>query len=160
MGALLSGSFAHLLFQGMIDGSVGSVGASGAVLGVVIMTAVLRPNARVILLFIPVTLKWLAIGLVALDLFGLMRGFQGNSGMIAHWVHLGGMAFGFLAARRGWIWLDPITGWKIKQEQRQAAQAEDENLKMDDLLAKIHREGMSSLSKRERAFLKKVSNRS
>lgn len=159
LGALLTGSVAHLLFQPFANPAVGAVGASGAVMGVMIMTAVLRPNARVILIFIPVSLKWIAIGLVCLDIFGLMEGFRGQPDMVAHWVHLGGAGFGFFAARKGWIWKDPITDWKVKQERRQVEQLQTEDLKMDDLLAKIHKEGMSSLSARERAFLKKVSNR-
>jgi len=159
LGALLAGSFAHLLFQPFDNPGIGAIGASGAVLGVLIMTAVLRPNTRVLLLFIPVSLKWIAIGLVCFDVFGLMQGLRGAPDMVAHWVHLGGAGFGFLAARKGWIWKDPISDWKVKQERRQASQIEDEDLKMDDLLGKIHKEGMSSLSSRERAFLKKVSNR-
>ena len=160
LGAVVCGSLAHIVFQPLSDPQAYAIGASGGVLGVLLMIAVLRPNTRVLLLFVPVTLKWVVIGLIAFDVFGLMQEFQGQSDQVAHWGHLGGATFGFVAARRGWIWLDPITGWKIKQEQRQAAQAQDEDLKMDDLLAKIHRDGMSSLSKRERAFLKKVSNRS
>ncbi len=158
-GALIAGSLAHLVFQPWSDPGVSAVGASGAVLGVLVMAAVLRPNQQVILIFIPISLKWLAIGVLGLDVYFLLQELGGVQDRVAHWVHLGGAAFGFVAARKGWIWKDPITDWKIKQEQRQRAQVQTDDLKMDELLAKIHKEGMSSLSKRERAFLKKVSNR-
>ena len=159
LGAVFAGSFAHLLFQPLFDPDAFAVGASGAVLGITIMMAVLRPNTRILLIFIPVTLKWLAIGIVCIDVFRLLDEMSGRADNIAHWVHLGGAAFGFVAARKGLIWKDPITGWKIKQERRRADRARDEDMRMDELLAKIHRDGMNSLSRGERAFLKRVSNR-
>lgn len=128
-------------------------------MGILIMAAVLRPHTRVLLIFIPVTLKWLVIGLVAIDVYGLLQDLKGNGGNIAHWVHLGGAAFGFLAARKGWIWLDPIEKWQSLLVARQAEREQNDELRMDDLLDKIHREGMNSLSRREKAFLKKVSSR-
>ena len=159
LGAMFAGALLHLTLQPLSDPSVGAVGASGAVLGVMIMTAVLRPQTRVIVMFVPVTLKWLAIGLIALDLIGLAKGLAGQGGMVAHWVHLGGAVFGFAAARKGWIWKDPILNWQNKQIERQASRERDDELRMDDILAKIHKEGMSSLSRSEKTFLKKVSSR-
>ncbi len=159
VGAMLVGALAHLLLQPLVNANAPAIGASGAVLGVVIATAVLRPNTTVILLFIPVTLKWLAIGIVALDVIGALQGLRGQLDGLARWVHLGGAGFGFLAARRGWVWLDPIERVQRRRERSARSKRISEDEQMDQLLAKISREGMNSLSRSEKAFLKRVSSR-
>lgn len=160
-GAMLSGALLHLA-MGLLSVGVTApaVGASGAVLGVVVGAAVLRPHARVILLLFPISLMWLAIGIVAIDAIQLASALRvGGSDGVAHWVHLGGALFGFLAARYGLIWRDPVAELERKVESRKVQRAQDDELEMDRLLEKIHREGMSALSRREREFLKRVSRR-
>jgi membrane associated rhomboid family serine protease len=64
---------------------------SGALLHLLVATAVLRPDATVFLFFFPVRLKWLAAGIVVLDAMRLLIGLKsGQSDMVAHYVHLGG----------------------------------------------------------------------
>jgi len=77
-----------------------AVGASGAVMGVLVGFAYLFPNTELMLLFppIPIKAKWLIIALVAFDLFG---GLGKASDGIAHWAHLGGAAMGFILV---YIW--------------------------------------------------------
>jgi membrane associated rhomboid family serine protease len=73
-----------------------ALGASGAVMGVVIGFAYLFPNTEFFLLFFPfpIKAKWVALGLVAMDLFG---GFNPTSDSgIAHFAHLGGALTGFI----------------------------------------------------------------
>jgi membrane associated rhomboid family serine protease len=72
-----------------------AVGASGAVMGVMVAFAYLFPNTELMLLFppIPIKAKWLILILIAFDLFG---GLGRTSDGIAHWAHLGGAAVGFL----------------------------------------------------------------
>ena len=72
-----------------------AVGASGAVMGVLVGFAYLFPNTELMLLFppIPIKAKWLILALVAFDLFG---GLGKTSDGIAHWAHLGGAAMGFI----------------------------------------------------------------
>ena len=83
------------------------LGASGAVYGVLVAFAMLYPEARMTLLFPPVTLdaKWMVIIFVGLELF---TGITGTSLGIAHFAHLGGALFGFLLIlywrKRGEIW--------------------------------------------------------
>lgn len=71
-----------------------TVGASGAVFGILLAFGMMFPNARVMLLFppIPMTAKWLVIGYGGLELF---FGVTGTASGVAHFAHLGGMAFGF-----------------------------------------------------------------
>jgi membrane associated rhomboid family serine protease len=71
------------------------VGASGAIYGVLIAFAMFFPNTRLMLLIppIPVKAKYLALALIAFDLFA---GVSGQKTGIAHFAHLGGALFGFL----------------------------------------------------------------
>ncbi|MEM7518701.1 MAG: rhomboid family intramembrane serine protease, partial [Planctomycetota bacterium] len=158
-GALLAGGLLHLFMQGILEPQSYAVGASGAALGLTITAAVLRPNAMVLLLFIPIALKWLAIGIVALDFYGLVESLRGRGGQVAHWVHLGGAAFGFIAAKKNWIWIDPIEAWQKRKQAAAVEKRQSEDKRMDELLAKISAEGMNSLSRSEKEFLKRVSSR-
>lgn len=71
-----------------------TVGASGAVYGVLMAFGVLLPNTTIyIYLLFPVKAKYLVIGVGLFELFNQVMGSQGS---IAHLAHLGGMLFGFL----------------------------------------------------------------
>lgn len=73
-----------------------AVGASGAVMGVMVAFAFLFPNTELYLMFLPIPIKakWAIIGFVALDLFGGVNPTQGDN--IAHFAHLGGALTGFI----------------------------------------------------------------
>lgn len=71
-----------------------TVGASGAIYGILGAAAILFPNVRVYLYFaIPVKLKWLVIGYAILE---LAQGIGGYATTVAHFAHLGGMLVGVL----------------------------------------------------------------
>ena len=75
-----------------------TVGASGAVYGVLLAFGMLFPNTILMLLIppIPIKTKWMVIIYGGLELFlGLTQ--PGSS--IAHFAHLGGMIFGFILIR-------------------------------------------------------------
>jgi membrane associated rhomboid family serine protease len=78
-----------------------TVGASGAVYGLIAAFAMLFPNTQLMLLFppIPIKAKWLAIGLAAIAVYQGWRDNPGDS--VAHFAHLGGMLFGFIIVK---IW--------------------------------------------------------
>jgi len=71
-----------------------TVGASGAVYGVLLAFGMLFPNTPLYLMFIPIPIKakWLVIGFGLLELY---LGITNSDGSIAHFAHLGGMIFGF-----------------------------------------------------------------
>jgi membrane associated rhomboid family serine protease len=75
-----------------------TVGASGAVYGVLLAFGMLFPNTPLYIMFIPIPIKakWLVIGFGALELF---LGITQSGGNIAHFAHLGGMIFGFILIR-------------------------------------------------------------
>jgi membrane associated rhomboid family serine protease len=91
----ISAAAAHLIVQYLAGDQIPAVGASGAVMGVMVGFAYLFPNTELMLFGgIPIKAKWLIIAMIAYDLFGGM-GRLGNTG-IAHWAHLGGGLAGFI----------------------------------------------------------------
>ena len=149
------------LASALITGSqTVAIGASGAVYGVMIVMAVLRPRQTVFLMFIPVTLKVLAFVILGITVFSWLNTLRDGAGDgVAHLVHLGGIAYGFAAAKLGWIYKDPIDAIDRRRAVAAVERAADEEAKMDRLLEKIHKQGMGSLSRAEREFLKRVSAR-
>jgi membrane associated rhomboid family serine protease len=89
-------SAAHLLMQYFMGGFVPAVGASGAIMGIMVAFGYLFPNTEMMIVPIPVPVKakWVVIGYVLLDLFGGFGNIQGDN--IAHFAHLGGALTGFI----------------------------------------------------------------
>jgi membrane associated rhomboid family serine protease len=72
-----------------------TVGASGAVFGVLLAFGMLFPNTQLMLLFppIPIRAKYFVIGYGLIELY---LGFSKPGSNIAHFAHLGGMLFGYI----------------------------------------------------------------
>ena len=72
-----------------------TVGASGAIYGVLIGYAMLFPESRMTLLFPPITMsaKWMVIVFAVVE---LLTGVSGMVAGVAHFAHLGGMLIGWL----------------------------------------------------------------
>lgn len=77
-----------------------TIGASGAVFGILIAFGMLHPNDRLMLLIppIPIKAKYFVMIYGALE---LVLGFSQPTSSIAHFAHIGGMLFGFLLL---WYW--------------------------------------------------------
>lgn len=75
--------------------STPTVGASGAIYGLLLGYAMLFPDSRMTLLFPPITLKakWFVIIFAVIE---LVTGVTGMGGGVAHFAHLGGMLFGLV----------------------------------------------------------------
>ncbi len=76
-----------------------AVGASGAIMGVMLAFGLTFPD-RVILVgfFFPMRAKYAILLFAAMDLFG---GFQGTDN-VAHFAHLGGALVGYILLKTGW----------------------------------------------------------
>ena len=75
-----------------------TVGASGAIYGVLLAFGMLFPNERMFIIPIPIPIKakWIVMGSILVELFSAIG--TSNDG-VAHLAHLGGMLFGFILIR-------------------------------------------------------------
>lgn len=111
-----------------------TVGASGAIYGVLLAFGMLYPEERIFIfpLPVPIKAKWFVMIYAALELF---MAWQSSGDGVAHVAHLGGMAFGYLLIRH-WrnsrlsgmgdrqerMFNDLRNRWAEKQRQRKAGQ--------------------------------------
>lgn len=158
------------------------LGASGAVMAVLMGIATYRPTMEVHLLLIgPVKLMYIAAVLVLLDLMGI-----GSNDGVAHAAHMGGALYGYVAAtglKRGRDWSMGFTklmerlgglfrrraprmhvsrggggtGQRRRSDADYNAAKRDEQARVDSILDKISRSGYDSLSKEEKDFLFRAS---
>ena len=85
----------ELTWQFSLQEIVPTVGASGAVFGILLAFGMLFPNMPMYIFFIPVPIKakWVVIGYGLLELY---FGISGNQPGVAHFAHLGGMLAGIV----------------------------------------------------------------
>lgn len=93
---LICGAFGNVLWYVFnIDTPAVLLGASGAVVGVIMATAMMMPDIRVLLLFfpVPIKLKTMAVVYIILEVFQQSANTHSN---IAYLAHIGGFIAGFL----------------------------------------------------------------
>ena len=97
-----------------------TLGASGAIFGVLVAFAVMYPDQIVLFIIFPIKAKYLVMILVAVELWFTLGPNTGVSTI----AHLGGAAFGFVYLKRGLPWLPmPDVGgayrqWKLQRAKR------------------------------------------
>jgi membrane associated rhomboid family serine protease len=152
---------------------VPTIGASGAVMAVLMLYAIHYPRSTIrIFWFFPIEVRWLVVLYVIWDLHPLLLQLAGDQVFtgIAHAGHLGGLAFGFLY----WKFDLQLERWLSKLPIKMPAPArrppretipirrslerelEDET---DAILKKIHESGEASLTDAERRTLQRASER-
>lgn len=97
LACALTGAFAHIPLS-MAFGNAGpTVGASGALYGLLMAFAMTFPDRIIMPLFPPIPMK----AKIFVAVFGALELFSGVSGStgVAHFAHLGGMLGGFLMLR-------------------------------------------------------------
>lgn len=152
-----------------------AIGASGAVLAVVMLYAMHFPRERIFLFFVfPIEIRWLVLMYVVFDLYPVLLALAGDRYFdgVAHAAHLGGLAFGYLY----WRWnlrletywerirvprFDQVVGARrhIRLFQPSNERRERTDAEVDRILAKIYEQGEGSLTDREREVLQKASER-
>ncbi len=75
-----------------------TVGASGAIFGILLGFGMLHPNSIIMLLFPPIPLK-AKYFVIIYGVIELSLGFSGRMDNIAHFAHVGGMLWGYLLLR-------------------------------------------------------------
>jgi len=88
--------------QAQLIRNIPTVGASGAVFGVLLAFGMVFPNTQLMLLFppIPIRAKYFVVFYAVFELLAGLSSFHGGSN-IAHFAHIGGMLFGYILLK---IW--------------------------------------------------------
>lgn len=166
--------------------SVPAIGASGAVMGVLMLFACHYPYHTIrIWFFFPLEMRWLVLLYVAFDLHPLLMMVAGDNVHtgVAHAAHLGGLAFGFVywnQRLRLAPLVDSIQKFDLRKKLRRSpklklhspaddprktpkttatsSESSDQD-RVDELLVKISREGRENLSEEEMEILNQASER-
>lgn len=174
---------AEVLFLWLQEARGQVLGASGAVMGLIVLYTLFFPTRQILFFFIPMPVWVLCALFIATDLTGLLG--YGERG-IARMAHLAGAGVGFLywyfdvRTRRGSrgggplgrrIRRNPLRAWWARRKAtRTSAQilqmprpddaaTREISQRIDDLLLKISTRGKDSLSEEEWTFLRENSNR-
>jgi len=148
---------------------VSLLGASGGVYGVVLACAVLFPQIRVMVFLFFMPIRAAAALFFAIAIYSVLMGLRDGAplgGGISHVAHLGGAA-----AAAAYLWLWPVLRGRLGLDrltrrpggagawQRRAERRRREDAKVDRILAKIHRDGLESLSWFDRRTLRRAADR-
>jgi membrane associated rhomboid family serine protease len=143
----LGGWFAHLAF---VPGDTLLIGASAAVLGVMLAYAMLWPNEQLFVFgVIPTTVRWLVIFVGALNLVGGITASEGQGG-VAYLAHVGGLA-------AGWLYLQTTAAVSLGRFRQGVLPVPDEP---DDLLPRAVPKALPKSRVREREHIDEVVARS
>jgi len=99
---------------------ISTIGASGAVFGILIACAILFPDRRVYLLPIPVPLKMRTL-VIIMTVLTFLGTFGLGDDSVSHLCHLGGMLVGFVYLRRGsflYSLRNSVSDWQSKRNRR------------------------------------------
>ncbi len=140
-----------------------TIGASGAIYGILLAYGMTWPNREVLLYFIiPIKMKYLVIAFGIIEFISTISSAMGAGGAISHIGHVGGLISGFLfiiyknrKEKKSAGLSDGTIDNFLRQERLKRKQEEiDKRIKakniIDSLLEKIAREGMTSLSYKEK----------
>jgi membrane associated rhomboid family serine protease len=149
----------YTAFQYVVQTRTFSIGASGSIMGVLMLTACLYPNNTVYFeLLFPMRLRTMIWILIALNVYIALITPVGGAAATAH---LGGLLFGYLYYRFGGRVVEYLERmedrWHEKYQQEQPKEQENLREEVDRLLDKIAHQGLHSLTTKEREFLQKAS---
>lgn len=159
----IGGGLCYALFN--MGSGIPTVGASGAIYGLLLAFGVLFPNEMIYIWgVLPIRAKWFVIIFGGIE---FLASFNQGSG-VAHLAHLGGMVVGYLyLKRRGASSERPqfaskrMREWNRKMEEAEKAREEEEveriQREVDELLDKINRVGYDGLTKKEQQRLEEAS---
>ncbi len=132
------------------------IGASGAIMAVVMVYGLWWPNRTILFMFLfPMRVWTFVLIVIGIEAVSLLQ--AGDNG-VANLAHLAGLLYGYLVVRAGPRLRSSIARFPVGKLSalREAHRAADER-RLDELLEKVHRQGIHSLAWRERRFLKKMS---
>jgi membrane associated rhomboid family serine protease len=139
-----------------------TMGVSGVVFALLLAYGMTWPNKEVLVFFIlPVKIKYVVIFFGIFSFFATLDSINGIGDSISHIAHLGGILFGFVIlqiwSRRKAQKIGILTKLIKQHRLNRKKKVIDSRIKakqmIDDLLEKIAREGISSLSDKEKKDL-------
>ncbi len=148
--------------------TVPTVGASGAVFGLLLAFAILFPDRTILfMLLFPMPARYAAALFGLIELLILVSSGP-NAGGISQVAHLGGAVVGFFYLRYSYsvrLW------WFERADRRRQRQAENDarregewrafiSEELDPILEKINREGIHTLTEEEKKILRRAKGRS
>lgn len=91
----IGAALVHILVQHLTGDFALTVGASGAIYGILMGYAMLYPDSVLTLIFPPISMKakWFVLVFAGIE---LLLGVTGTQAGVAHFAHLGGLIFAFL----------------------------------------------------------------
>ena len=118
---LAAAVFAALAFIGVelvTKSSIPAIGASGAVMGVVMLYAMHFPREPIRVIWFEVEMRWLVLFYLIWDLHPVLLALAGDRFFtgVASAAHLGGLAFGFIYAKLDWR-LEPMVFWPSRRRR-------------------------------------------
>jgi membrane associated rhomboid family serine protease len=180
----IGAGIANLLFAPLLGQTAPTVGASGAIFGVLIAFGILFPDRPIYIWFLlPIRAKYFVMFYIGIELF---YGITGTSDGVAHVAHLGGALVGYLfllvltgrLPGRGVInafeGFRMSSGGKQRDERNGVREAQFYDITtggrmdpddratqqvIDDILDKINKDGYQSLTEEEKRILAEASKR-
>jgi len=139
-----------------------TIGASGAIFGILVAFALMFPNRIIYLYFLfPIKAKYLVLLFGILELLASFR-YTGDG--IGHFAHLGGMVVGYFYLKADWriksffrfIFNIP-SRWKGRYSEKKRERTERLMQRVDQILDKINQVGYQNLTKEEKKVLEEAS---
>jgi len=183
----VAGGITNLIVAPMLGQAAPTVGASGAVFGVLLAFGMMYPDRPIYLYFLlPIRAKYFIAAYIGLELF---FGVTSSGDGVAHFAHLGGAAAGFLfilseknilPVREWWARVRGLfpagsspesrfgrrdggvheaTFFDITSGRPRDEQKEISQEQIDEILDKINRAGYQSLTEEEKQILNEASKR-
>lgn len=164
LGAGLFIAFMNYVAFTKYNSSAVTIGASGAIYAVLLAYAMIWPEREVLLYFLfPIKIKYLVIAFGLMEFFGTLSNTAGTGGNISHIGHIGGIICGFILIKlmnnnfRVSGSFSLLGRLKKKTRLDNKRKLIDNRILakkiIDDMLAKIAKNGMSSLSPEEKKKL-------
>lgn len=153
---LCGGLLTLMIFPGQ---SVPTIGASGALYGILVAYWFMFPNRMLyIWMILPVKVKWAIPALFVLS-------FLFSGGGVAHMAHLGGALYGLVHMKFDWArfgtgrWIKSLRYQRQETKlKRNREKAQDVMKRVDAILDKINEVGIENLTPEERRFLDDASS--
>ncbi len=150
------------------NSNVPTIGASGAIFGILVAFALMFPNRLIYLYFIfPVKAKYLVIFFAVIE---FLASFRHTSDGIGHFAHLGGMVIGYLYIKSDFriprlfrlsTYLTSLKNFRHKRRMEAINKKREREQRLmervDQILDKINQVGYDNLTKEEKKTLEQAS---